>query len=217
MTDPQPPEGDRVQAILDVLLRLASADLGARLPLAEGHAPLDLVSTAINFLADELQAAIESERELQGRLQAEVRERDAQVEALRQAHVQIERQNRAIRELSTPVIEVLTGVLVLPLVGLIDAERGEQIVEQLLSSIVSSAARVAILDVTGVLRIDAEVAGHIHRAVSAARLLGAATILTGVGPASAQAMVDLSVDFSEISTESSLKAGLRRAVALMSA
>lgn len=208
-------EGDRVQQILDVLLRLAAADLEARVPLPEGHAPLDLVATAINFLADELQAAIESERELRVRLETQIGERDAQVDALRQAHDKIARQTMAIRDLSTPVIEVSRGVLVLPIIGVIDVERGEQIVERLLASITAKAAKVAILDVTGVPTINAEVAAHIRRTVGAARLLGTTTILTGIGPKSAQAMVELGVELGEVLAERSLEAGLRRAVALM--
>lgn len=124
----------------------------------------------------------------------------------------IAQQSRALQELSTPVIQVWDGVLILPLIGTVDTRRGHQITESLLESIVDTQASVAIIDITGVPVVDTLVAGHFINAVRAARLLGADVILTGVSPYNAQALVKLGVDLSQISTQGSLKSGLRMAI-----
>lgn len=205
---------ERVQEVLDVLLRLAGAELDARVPLAHTNEPIDLIAAAINMLAEELAGAITTERELRSSLEHEVAARRAEIVALERAHAQIERQTEAIRELSTPVIEVISGVLILPLIGMLDVDRGEQVIEQLLRSIARTKAKVAIIDITGVPTIDETAADRLLAAMRAARLLGTQTIVSGVSPASARAMIDLGVDISSIEAVGSLEAGLRRALSL---
>jgi rsbT co-antagonist protein RsbR len=126
----------------------------------------------------------------------------------------ITQQARAIQELSTPVIQVWDGILVLPLIGTVDTERGRQITENLLDAIVESKSSVAIIDITGVPVVDTMVAGHFLKTFEAARMLGATVVLTGVSPYNAQALVKLGVDLSGVTTKSSLQAGLRFALAL---
>jgi rsbT co-antagonist protein RsbR len=126
--------------------------------------------------------------------------------------VTISAQQQAIRELSTPVIEVWEGVLVLPLVGAIDTARAAQIDESLLEKIVRAEASVAILDITGVPIVDTAVANHLLKAVKASRLLGADVVLTGVSPLNAQSLVKLGVDLGTVTTKSSLKEGLKWAL-----
>lgn len=123
----------------------------------------------------------------------------------------IAQQSMAIRELSTPVIEAWEGILVLPLIGTIDTHRAQQIVESLLDSIVSTQASVAIMDITGVLVVDTMVGDHLLNTISAARMLGAEVIVTGVSPHNAQTLVKLGVDLTTIITKGSLQAGLRLA------
>ena len=213
MTD----DNDKVQVVLEVLLRLASADLDARVPASTGNAPLDLVAAAVNMLAEELSAVMAAEAKLRVDLEQEVRQRQAEVEALARAQELVARQNEAIRALSTPVMEVWAGILVLPLIGLIDQARGEQLMDQLLSAIVRTGAQVAILDITGVPEVDTSVADQLQRAMAAAKLLGTQTIMTGVSPENAQTMVRLDIDLSQVHAERSLAAGLRRALLLMHA
>lgn len=202
----------KVQALLDVLLRIASADHDARVPTTGGDTPLDLVATAVNMLAEELGASMAAEAKLREELEQEVARRHAENQALAQAHAIMARQTEAIRQLSTPVIEIWHGVLVLPLIGVIDEARGHQIMEQLLSSIVRVGAQTAIVDITGVSEVDTHVADQLLRVVGAARLLGTQTIITGVSPENAQTLVRLGVEFSQVTTERSLAAGLRRAL-----
>ena len=121
-------------------------------------------------------------------------------------------QRKAILELSTPVIQIWEGILVLPLIGTIDSARTRQIMEDLLTRVVETQSEVAILDLTGVSVVDTAVANHLMKTVEAAELLGTRCILTGISPAIAQTLVHLGVDLGHIVTCSTLKTGLQRAL-----
>lgn len=119
----------------------------------------------------------------------------------------------AFRELSTPLIPVSEGVVVIPLIGTIDEVRAEQMRAVLLEGVVMHAARVAILDVTGVPSVDEQVAGALLSAVRAARLLGSEVILSGIKPRAAHAMVELGVDLVGVVTKGTLKDAIAHALA----
>lgn len=121
-------------------------------------------------------------------------------------------QRAAILELSTPVIEIWNGIMVLPLIGTIDSVRTRQIMESLLTRVVETQAEVVILDLTGVSVVDTAVANHLMKTIEAAELLGTHCILTGISPAIAQTMVHLGVDLGHITTCSSLRVGLQQAL-----
>jgi rsbT co-antagonist protein RsbR len=120
-------------------------------------------------------------------------------------------QESALHELSSPLIPLARGVLVMPLVGLIDEPRARRIMELLLTGITEQKASVAILDITGVRSMDAITAETLPRIASAARLLGAQVILTGVSPAVADALVTVGVDTRGIVTLATLEAGIAHA------
>ena len=129
---------------------------------------------------------------------------------------EVEEANRkVIRELSTPVIQVWEGVLVMPLVGVVDSTRANQMTEQLLTRITELSTRIVILDVTGVPTVDTEVANHFIRATRAARLLGATSIMVGITPKVAQTLVRLDIDLGRLETYSDLRSGLQRALTLL--
>ncbi|MHB2018508.1 MAG: protoglobin domain-containing protein [Candidatus Xenobia bacterium] len=121
-------------------------------------------------------------------------------------------QRQAIMELSTPVIQVWEGILVLPLIGTIDSVRTRQIMESLLTAVVQYQAEVVLMDLTGVSVVDTAVAHHLMKTVEAAELLGTKCMLTGISPAIAQTIVHLGVDLGHISTAASLKIGLQQAL-----
>ncbi len=124
----------------------------------------------------------------------------------------IEVQRMTLSELSTPIIPLAEGVIAMPLVGAIDSERARQIMQVLLDGLASTRAHTAILDITGVRAIDGYVAGALLQAAHAARLLGARVIVTGIGPAVAQALVELGTDWSGIDTLATLQAGVAQAL-----
>jgi rsbT co-antagonist protein RsbR len=120
----------------------------------------------------------------------------------------VARQQVAIRELSTPVIRVHRGVLLLPLVGTVDSHRAEQIMETLLTRVVEEQARVVIVDIAGVAVVDTKVADHLLKTTEAVRLLGARTILTGISAQVARTIVQLGVEISSMDTRARLEDGI---------
>jgi DNA-binding LacI/PurR family transcriptional regulator/anti-anti-sigma regulatory factor len=162
------------------------------------------------------QAYAEVERQVEQRtteLQQEIEERErAQAESLRLQQEVIEAQQRAIQELSTPIIPVLEGVIVMPLIGSVDTLRARDVTRNLLEGIREHRANVVILDITGVPVVDSGVAAYLTKTIQAARLKGARTIVTGVSDAVAETIVDLGIDWSGIETLSDLQMGLRVAL-----
>ena len=127
----------------------------------------------------------------------------------------IREQQDAIRELSTPVLQVRERLLILPIIGVLDAQRARQLTEQLLGAIQSGRAKVVVIDITGVATIDLTVANHIVQTVEAARLMGASAIITGLSSKIAQTLVDLGVDLSMMHTVGDLQGGLEEAERLL--
>jgi rsbT co-antagonist protein RsbR len=123
----------------------------------------------------------------------------------------IRQQQDAMRELSTPVLQVRERVLVLPIIGLLDNQRAQQLTEQLLTGIRTHRAKVVVLDITGVPDVDESVANHLVLAVDAARLMGASVILTGVSPEIAQTLVTIGVDLDKVNTVGDLQGGVEEA------
>ncbi len=136
------------------------------------------------------------------------REDELRAQLALNAHQQI-----AIRDLSTPIIQIWDHVITLPLIGTIDNERATQIMERLLGEVVTTRARYAILDLTGVDEIDTHTADQLLRIVRAVNLLGARGLLCGLRPAVAQALTDLGVDVSPLVTHRNLKEALQRCIA----
>jgi len=120
----------------------------------------------------------------------------------------IHEQQQAIRELSTPVLQLRERLLILPIIGALDSARARQLTEQLLGSIQEHRARVVVIDITGVARVDRAVANHLVQTVEASRLMGASTILTGLSSEIAQTLVDLGVNLSMMKTVGDLQGGL---------
>jgi rsbT co-antagonist protein RsbR len=116
----------------------------------------------------------------------------------------IRRQQDELIELSTPVVKLWQGVVALPLIGTLDSARTQVVMESLLQKIVETDSAIAIIDITGVPTVDTMVAQHLLKAVTAARLMGADCIISGIRPLIAQTIVHLGLDLSEVTTKSSL-------------
>jgi rsbT co-antagonist protein RsbR len=127
----------------------------------------------------------------------------------------IRQQQEAIRELSTPVLQVRERLLILPIIGIVDSERARQLTEQLLRGVRSNRAKVVVMDITGVPSVDKTVANHFVQTVEAARLLGATVIVTGLSPEIAGTLVTIGVDLSKMNTVGDLQGGIEEAERLL--
>lgn len=136
--------------------------------------------------------------------------RDVQLQINDQA-AQIAAQQQTIRELSTPILPLYEGILVVPLVGVIDSFRAGQIMERLLTAIAERQSDLVIIDITGVPVIDTAVANYLLQTARAAQLIGAKVILVGIGSEIAQTLVQLGVDLSGIQVGATLQTGIELA------
>src|SRR5512142_285321 len=127
----------------------------------------------------------------------------------------IRQQQEAIRELSTPVLQVREQLLILPIIGVLDSQRARQLTEQLLRAIRSNRAKVVVIDITGVPAVDATVANHLVQTVEASRLMGATVIVTGLSSEIAQTLVTIGVDLSKMATVGDMQGGIEEAERLL--
>jgi len=128
----------------------------------------------------------------------------------------LKRQSQEIFDMAVvPVVQVWEGIVLVPLIGTLDSQRTQQLMERLLHRVTETGSSVALLDITGVPAIDTQIAQHLLETISAVRLLGADVILTGVRPSIAQTLVQLGIDLSNVTTRSSLVAGLRTALNIL--
>ncbi len=133
---------------------------------------------------------------------------EAELEARRQAE-------KAIQDLSTPVMPVREQLLIMTLIGVIDSSRALQLTEQLLNSVREYRARAVVVDITGVPIVDSKVANHLLQTVEATRLMGASVIVTGISPEIAQTLVRIGMDLSRLRTKADLMSGLEEAEHLL--
>lgn len=133
---------------------------------------------------------------------------------LRQLREQLRRLEDVISELAVPVVPLLEGVIILPLVGNLDTRRAQQVIESLLTGIAEQQADVAIIDITGVPIVDTQVANSLGQAIRAASLLGARVVISGIGARIAQTLVALDIDFSNVTTCANLRDGIETALAI---
>jgi rsbT co-antagonist protein RsbR len=192
---------ERIRRAEEVLARVASGDLNVRLECALRDDALSPLEMGINFLIVDLRSSAEENQRKNDALAAQQRELESRLE-------KISHQAEAIRELSTPVIEVWDDILALPIVGVVDTQRISDIMNNLLEKIVASRAKCVIIDITGVAIVDTQTADHLLRITRAATLLGTRCVLTGLSPAIAQTLVAIGADLRELRTLRNLKDGL---------
>jgi rsbT co-antagonist protein RsbR len=197
---------ERLEAIIEALSYASVDEFDSCLALLQRSSDLkdqfSELETAFSIFVREL---AEAKRELNRALvQAETinRELEGKLET-------IEMQQAAIRELSTPIIEVWAGVLCLPVVGVVDSQRSAEMTETLLETIVAKQARMAIVDITGIDVMDTKTADHFIKMARAVRLLGAECIVSGINPGIAQTLTHIGVDLTGVRTLRSLRDALQ--------
>jgi rsbT co-antagonist protein RsbR len=187
---------DKIADLLMVLSDVANGDFTHRLDsgLPDSH-PLGALCVGVNEMIESLRG--EQERNEQYKAQIE--------EKLKT----IEQQRSAIRELSTPIMEVWEGILCLPIVGIMDSTRSADMTDALLRAVVQTRARCVILDITGIEVMDTHTADHFIRMAKAVRLLGAECVLTGINPQIAQTVIHMGLEMADIVSHRSLRDALQ--------
>jgi len=194
---------ERVNKIENILSSVAAGDMEARInsEVEDDFTGVEeAIDLLINDLTDELQQREKTQKELEERLAT-----------IQEQQKTILQQQEDLLELSSPVIKVWDNVVVLPVIGTLDSRRTQIMMENLLQKIVDTSCTIAILDITGVPTIDTQVANHLIKTVTAARLLGAECIVSGISPAIAQTIVHLGIDLSSIQTRATLQESMRYA------
>jgi rsbT co-antagonist protein RsbR len=209
------PAFDEMRAFLNEISR-ARAVKGYT-PLENATYILSLRNTILPLLAEELDGnneALVSEMQFFTSLLDKMGL--VMVENFMRSREEIIRQQREdMMELSTPVIKVWDKILTLPIIGTLDSRRAQMMMEALLQKVVETGSTIAILDITGVKTMDTLVANHLIKTVTAARLMGARCILTGVSPAIAQTMVQLGIDLTQITTRAQMSDGIKLALEMI--
>jgi rsbT co-antagonist protein RsbR len=191
-----PEVAERIADILLALADVASGDYTVRIPTdAPETDPFGALASGINEMVESLATSSERSQLYQQELEDKLNT--------------IARQREAIRELSTPIMEVWDGVLCLPIVGVMDSHRSADMTDALLRAIVEKRAQCAIIDITGIEAMDTRTADHFIRMAKAVRLLGAHCVLTGINPGIAQTVVHIGVDLQGIQSHRSLRDGLQ--------
>jgi len=198
-------EGGRVDRVIEALSYATIEDFDSCLTLlrrGDEDDPFSELETAFTIFIEELAEAKRALTSALSRQEDTNRDLEAKLET-------IEMQQAAIRELSTPIIEVWNGVLCLPVVGIVDSQRSAEMTETLLETIVSQQARVAIIDITGIDVMDTKTADHFIKMAKAVRLLGSQCVITGINPGIAQTLTHIGVDLTGMKTLRSLRDALQ--------
>lgn len=161
---------------------------------------------------DRVRDEVRERQRVEARLREEIAERQRVEDELRAKLELIERQERAIHELSTPILQVWPGIVALPIVGPVDGERVARMTESLLARISQTHARCVILDLTGADALDEAAAGNLLRIVTAARLLGAVCLLSGISPRMAATLVAIDAPLRGVSAHGTLESALQAAI-----
>lgn len=188
-----------VANVASVLSAVESGDLTARAEVAfPASDPLGALAACINnmvtLLAERREETLRYQRELEDQIET------------------IEKQRAAIRELSTPIIEIWPGVLCAPIVGVLDSGRAAEMTSALLSHVVATKAALAIIDITGIEAMDTQATDHFLRMARAVKLLGSHCALSGIHPNVARTIVHMGIDLAGVESYRTLREALQRHV-----
>ena len=188
-----------IAAMTSMLKVVESGDLSARIDVTHSESdPIGALASCINtmasFLAERRDETLAIQRELEGQIDT------------------IEKQRIAIRELSTPIIEIWSRVLCAPIVGVLDSSRASEMTNALLRTVVDTKASLAIIDITGIEAMDTQATDHFLRMARAVKLLGSDCALSGIHPNVAQTIVHMGVDLSGVKSFRTLRDALQHHV-----
>jgi rsbT co-antagonist protein RsbR len=195
----------RLERVIEALSYATVDEYESCLELLRTHGEEDELAeleTAFTIFVEELAAAKNALKDALAKHEAANRELAARLET-------IDMQQAAIRDLSTPIIEVWAGVLCLPVVGIVDSQRSAEMTEALLETIVAKQARSAIVDITGIDVMDTKTADHFIKMAKAVRLLGAECFISGINPGIAQTLTHIGVDLAGMRTVRNLRDALQ--------
>ena len=202
---------ERIQRVVDILSMVSIGEYNPDLIQIEPSTQADefsVLEAALNIYNQELASArLQNERYI-GELEQSKRELQEQIAT-------IAKQQLAIHELSTPIVEVWEDILLLPIISSLDSQRAAEMTEKLLDRVKQSRSRCIIIDITGVELVDTNTANSMLKMTRAARLLGTTCVLTGIRPEIARTMVQLGVELEGIKTLRTLKDGLRECFAFL--
>ncbi len=194
MEDPEEYIEKKVEAIVDKLTKVAAGDFSVRFEEPEDD-PFYEAAEAFNIMLEDVdymnQELAEKNEKLAEKLQI------------------IENQKEAMEELATPSVQLWDGVLTLPIIGVLDSQRTQQMMEVLLNEIVSREARYVIIDITGVGYVDTRTADHLVKISKAVHLLGSKCIITGMQPEVSNTLVQIGVDLEGLKTMRNIADALR--------
>jgi rsbT co-antagonist protein RsbR len=196
--------------------QIQRGDQGARVQVQRAD-EIGQVGQAFNIMAASIGEREQRLQQLAASLEAQVEERTAELRHRSEERDQLQSkiitaQAEALEQLATPIIPISEQVVVLPLVGLLSAQRSREIGQALLEGIERNRARIAIIDITGISMVDTQVARGLLDAAAGVRLLGAKAFLTGIKPEVAQALVGLGVDLSSLRSYATLQQGVAAAI-----
>ena len=194
--------------------RIADGDLSYKNEIRSGD---ELATLAISFnaMTDQLRATLEDQAQQRLALVDANHKLEHMLTEITQAHQLQDSLVQTISELSTPVLRIAEGVVLVPLIGLIDNERSQQMMQRMLATIEHSRVQVAILDVSGVPMVDSQVATGILHTARAAQLLGARVLLCGITPEVAQLLVSVQFELKTLSSAADLQSALQIALSLV--
>ncbi|WP_240360894.1 STAS domain-containing protein [Pyxidicoccus caerfyrddinensis] len=195
---------ERLERVRDVLAMISLGEFDPAqhlIPLGEEDAFSSFEET-INLFARQLHASVRENAQSIQKLESARSE-------LEEKLATIEQQRLAIRDLSTPIIELWDNILTLPIVGVMDTQRSVEMTERLLQRISQGKARCAIIDITGVEVVDTATANHFVKMVAAARLLGTHCVITGISPFIAQTLTQIGVELRGVKTLATLRDGIQ--------
>jgi len=184
---------ERISHIEDILASVAAGDMDARVN-SETEDDLSGIEAAIDLLIDDLTDELKQREKMQ-------KEVEDKLIKIQEQQKTIFQQQADLMELSSPVSKVWDNTLILPVIGTLDSQRTQIMMENLLEKIVETGCTISILDITGVPTVDTQVANHLLKTVTSARLLGAECIISGISPAIAQTIVHLGIDLSSIKNQ----------------